>query len=349
MNKEAIISIIIPLYNGKKYVRDCISSVSKIKHLHEIIIIDDGSTDGSFEFCKNEYYDNKNIKIFHKKNGGIASARNYGLQVASGKFVMFVDQDDQIIAETIDKAAEILLRTKNQAVFWSTYISRNGNEIAFGEVYRDFQLSKDEIIDSLIPKLIYNNKNKYISLLGSIWAGIYLKEFVAQNDIAFKSFVCYEDDFIFILDFLAKAENIYLLKEVGYIWNQNKNSRSHIYITEENILEKNIQLYEYIFQKSKELDFSKEEKEKLKNYSCQQIIENSIFYACSCHKIDFKELKKIKQLIEKREYKQAFSIDIIEPFYESRTMIFSALKHNLFLLACIEAFAFSAYYEIIFS
>lgn len=94
---ERLISVIVPVYNVKEYVVKCISSILNQTYANiEIIIVDDGSTDGSGILCDNISLTDKRVRIFHKNNGGLASARNFGLEKARGEFVGFVDSDDYI-------------------------------------------------------------------------------------------------------------------------------------------------------------------------------------------------------------------------------------------------------------
>ena len=97
VKQKDLISIIIPVYNAKLYIERCIQSIcnqtySKI----EIILVDDGSTDGSSDICDQIERKDQRIKVIHCKNGGAASARNRGLDLAQGEYIMFVDSDDYI-------------------------------------------------------------------------------------------------------------------------------------------------------------------------------------------------------------------------------------------------------------
>ena len=96
------ITIIVPIYNVEKYLDRCIQSIicQTYKNI-EIILVDDGSTDSSLKICNNYKTDNR-IIILHKNNGGLSSARNYGLKYATGKYLYFLDSDDYICANTIE-------------------------------------------------------------------------------------------------------------------------------------------------------------------------------------------------------------------------------------------------------
>lgn len=95
--KERLLSIIIPVYNVEPYVSKCLESVRNQTYPYlDIIIVDDGSTDGSGQICDFYQKIDKRIRVFHKKNGGSSSARNLGLRYAKGEFIGFVDSDDFI-------------------------------------------------------------------------------------------------------------------------------------------------------------------------------------------------------------------------------------------------------------
>lgn len=98
-----IFSIIIPVYNVKQYLSDCIKSVlNQTIRDYEILLIDDGSTDGSEQICDEYAKKSPIIRAFHKENGGLSSARNKGIELARGAFLLFVDSDDYIAPETLE-------------------------------------------------------------------------------------------------------------------------------------------------------------------------------------------------------------------------------------------------------
>ena len=111
---KSLISVIVPVYNVEKYLKKCIDSIRAQTYSNiEIILIDDGSTDTSGSIC-DEYANNfENIKVFHKKNGGLMSAWKYGFEHALGEYIGFVDSDDWIEAEMYDKLLSALKSTKS--------------------------------------------------------------------------------------------------------------------------------------------------------------------------------------------------------------------------------------------
>ncbi len=106
------VSIIIPVYNVEKYIESCISSAQNQSYTDlEIILIDDGATDRSPIICDRWAEKDRRIKVVHKNNGGLSSARNAGLDIATGDAVFFLDSDDMIAKDTIKKMAENMQET----------------------------------------------------------------------------------------------------------------------------------------------------------------------------------------------------------------------------------------------
>ena len=107
--ENAKVSVVVPVYNVEKYLSRCLDSIINQTYRNlEILLVDDGSTDKSGEIC--DYYalkDNR-IKIFHKNNGGVSSARNYALERMSGDYVTFVDSDDTLSIDAVKKLSSLM-------------------------------------------------------------------------------------------------------------------------------------------------------------------------------------------------------------------------------------------------
>ena len=95
MRENILVSVIVPIYNVERYLDECIKSIISQSFINlEIILVDDGSPDRCPEMCDGYAKQDQRIKVIHKKNGGLGFARNSGLDVATGDYVMFVDSDD---------------------------------------------------------------------------------------------------------------------------------------------------------------------------------------------------------------------------------------------------------------
>lgn len=179
------ISVIVPIYNVAKYLRECIESiiVQTYKKL-EIILVNDGSTDESGEICNFYARQDKRIIVIHKKNGGLVSARKVGLEVASGEYIGFVDGDDYIAPSFYEVLLNGIIQSNADFVHTGYIVQTdraNYQEIPFKEqiISNDFDVKVKLIKDSILK---YNNEMR---ISPSIWSKIFRKEFIQKyyNDI----------------------------------------------------------------------------------------------------------------------------------------------------------------------
>lgn len=107
MCDEVLISIIVPIYNVQQYLEECLNSIiSQQFEAYEVLLIDDGSTDNSASICKKYTSQDYRFKYYYKQNGGLSDARNFGMERANGKYIMFVDSDDYIEKHALNRIAE---------------------------------------------------------------------------------------------------------------------------------------------------------------------------------------------------------------------------------------------------
>ncbi len=138
MNNE-LISVIVPVYNVEKYLRECIDSIlSQTYSSFELILVDDGSGDSSSAICDEYAAIDKRIKVIHKENGGLSSARNAGLAKASGKYICFIDSDDFVTEDYLDKLYNTLIVS--------------GSDVAFSEMESAKTTEHYELVDKWVHK-----------------------------------------------------------------------------------------------------------------------------------------------------------------------------------------------------
>lgn len=184
------LSIIIPVYNVEQYVEKCILSIINqgVENI-EIIIVDDGSTDQSLSIC----YDMKNkydfLNIYHKENGGLSSARNYGLGKASKDYVMFVDSDD-LMPNHSTKTILNKINMENADVIIGRYSIINDNddiikESKYIDINKINTFSKEECIE-----YIFGNLKEAV---WNVWRYIYNRRFLLDKELFFKEGILSED------------------------------------------------------------------------------------------------------------------------------------------------------------
>lgn len=129
MNTFPLISVIIPVYNVEKYLSRCIDSVMEQTYKYlQVILIDDGSTDCSGQICENYAAKDVRIHVIHQKNQGVSAARNKGLDTAKGEYVTFVDSDDFISKDMIERLYDGLIKLEVSYIGCGyNHIDENGN------------------------------------------------------------------------------------------------------------------------------------------------------------------------------------------------------------------------------
>lgn len=149
--ENELISVIVPIYNMEKYLNKCVDSILNQTYSNmEILLIDDGSTDLSPKICDEYMKTDSRIKVFHKKNGGLSDAKNFGIKKASGKYVAFVDSDDWIENNMYENMYYKLKDTKSNIVVCGRYIEYENGE-------KKEWYNKNEIIINKEQSLIYLN------------------------------------------------------------------------------------------------------------------------------------------------------------------------------------------------
>ena len=149
MDKDIFISIIVPVYNVEKYLRECLDSISLLKAVTwEAILVDDGSTDTSGQICDEYATQDSRFRVIHQKNAGVSAARNAGLDAAKGEWIWFVDSDDSINPdfeitnmEALEQADYVMFDYRD----FQDGIKVNALKHQIGEVY-DAQLGKNDFL-----------------------------------------------------------------------------------------------------------------------------------------------------------------------------------------------------------
>lgn len=151
--KRPLVSIVVAVYNCEKYIKRCLDSIISQNFIdYEIIIIDDGSTDHSYEKIKH-LLKNKNINYFKKDNGGLSSVRNYGIKVAKGTYILNIDGDDYISKNCLSNCLNTEIVKSNPDMIWFGLdtVYDNGKSYPHGTKmeYRKIQLSSEQVMQEL--------------------------------------------------------------------------------------------------------------------------------------------------------------------------------------------------------
>lgn len=184
---NAFFSIIVPVYNIEKYLKQCISSILNQKFGdYEIILVDDGSTDSSGEICDFYQKQDKRIKVIHQKNGGQSSARNKGLLLANGKYVVFLDSDDLLFPDGLQQVYEILTLEKVELLRIQAVYFYDGKLKGMG-----YHTSEKHDCESGESFLLRELTDEFCS---TVWSYIFNREFLLNNNLFFVEKIFHEDE-----------------------------------------------------------------------------------------------------------------------------------------------------------
>lgn len=214
-DKTALISIIVPVYKVEKYLCRCIDSIIHQTYSNlEIILIDDGSPDSCPQICDEYAKKDTRIKVIHKKNEGAGVARNAGLKVFSGEYVMFVDSDDYLYENAVLSLYERLCLDDSDMV-----IGKHVDVYNNGDLNGDFcSFMCDTVLDR---DALYSEMGRYSV---SPWAKLYARKVI--ESIRYPSFKCAEDLFVFP-EIISKCNKISILNDNVYYYFQNVESITH--------------------------------------------------------------------------------------------------------------------------
>lgn len=216
MEKEPLVSIIVPIYNVKKYLRECIDSILKQSYRNlEVILVDDGANDGSEKIVDEYAKKDQRIVAIHQKNGGQSRARNTGIDRARGKYISFIDGDDAIAPNFI-KSLLSKMDDKTSLAVSAVYYRwlRSGREHG---VYtnRIRRRRKNESIENYMTFLLVIDGRMYSSV-----NKLYRAEIIKKNRLYFTEKMKFAEDTRFVLAYLKKMKGqIEFILEPLYIYN----------------------------------------------------------------------------------------------------------------------------------
>ncbi|MCD8012435.1 MAG: glycosyltransferase [Lachnospiraceae bacterium] len=205
-------SVIIPVYNAEKYIKRCIESVTHQTYSDiEIVIVNDGSTDNSLKII-NSFSDDR-IRVINKENGGVSQARNAGIEIISGDVVCFIDADDSIESDFVEKMIIPMKKYKCDIVCCGyNYINEDGNTLGgfpygvdrLGLAKEGF-LSQEEFLEGV---LLHNSIN------ASVWNKMFNSSIL--KGLLFDTSLVIGEDFVFLTRYILRCNTFYVVKDRTY-------------------------------------------------------------------------------------------------------------------------------------
>lgn len=203
------ISIIVPVYNVERYIGRCVESIiSQTFKDWELILVDDGSPDGSGSLCDEYAIKDSRIKVFHKKNEGVSSARNFGIRNASGEWITFVDSDDWIEENFL---MDLLPENFGE-------LSMQGYKIFRGDKFIENHIFNYSCSTSDILKVFLESEKA--NIINSPVSKLFRTNIILDNSLFFDLSISYGEDHLFVLEYLKYVKLIHVSEKDGYVYNQ---------------------------------------------------------------------------------------------------------------------------------
>lgn len=215
------LSIVIPVYNAERFIRECLDSVIINQFEFEVILVNDGSSDSSLTICEEYATKDSRIRIVNKKNGGVSSARNAGIEVATGKYIMFLDADDYLTKDAFEYIEKYIACDKYEFVAMSYYSLFEDMTRDLYEYNIDNQVTNQK---SKIDEILYTSSD-----LNTCWGKLFLKDKIDKYNIKFRTDLPIGEDYIFVADYYKYCKNVLLTNEPILFYRQHSGSAMRRY------------------------------------------------------------------------------------------------------------------------
>lgn len=334
--EKPLISVIVPVYNVENYMRQCVDSLLNQTLTNiEIILVDDGATDTSPKICDEYARRYPRVKVIHKLNGGLGSARNVGMKEARGKYIGFVDSDDYVSVKMYETLLDLAEANKADCAycgftrFWNDTVDVTKQAEKTVNVY-----SGKEIMDSyLLDRIGCVPTEKYDCTYGaSVWGALFKNETIQRSNVEFVSereFIA--EDMIFDIDFIPCCKKIAHTTEILYFYRFNPNSLTTRYVADR--FEKNVALCNEMGRRLNRVYNSDTYKIRLNRYFLKitriALIEEVIHIKENGRKI---ARENISRIAHNQELVQILNIYPVKNLPIPQKIFFTALKQRRYIL-----------------
>ncbi len=215
---EPLVSVIVPVYNAQATLERCVDSVLAQEYTNlELLLVDDGSTDGSAALCDQYGARDKRVRVIHKENGGVSHSRNLALELVAGEYVQFLDSDDWL---TTDATRQFVrsAQTSGCDMVIADFYRVVGEKLSHkGDIEKEGLLTRQEFANFMMedPADFY---------YGVLWNKLYRRGIIAKHGLRMDEDISWCEDFIFNLEYIRHCHTIYVLQVPVYYYVKTKGS-----------------------------------------------------------------------------------------------------------------------------
>ncbi len=318
-----LFSVIVPIYNIEKYIRRCIDSVLEQSFTDfELILVDDGSPDNCGAICDEYAKKDARIKVIHKENGGLVSARQAGIKMATADYVFNLDGDDSILPDALESAYKIISETNVDIVSFSYKCNVDGQ---IGDLVEDLAeeglYDKAKIENYIFPKLLSDKNMNHMFYF--LWGKAIKRELAQKHQLNVNPAISLGEDLSCIVPCFLEAEKVYMSKKAIYLYTIRNDSISTDFKTHQVTQIADVILGLRGLKIKKPNDFD----EQISRYSCFMCFA---ILAAAAEGNHFNSLSNLKELIlgslHKEEIKKAYFESLT---FKSRIAIYLMKKQKI--------------------
>lgn len=310
-----LLSIILPVYNVEDYLTTCLDSIVQDPAVDggqvEVIIVDDGATDHSGRIADEFAGRYSFVHVIHRKNAGVASARNAGMMAAMGERIYFMDSDDWLAEEGVSHMCErIRQHTTADVILFDAYQNAGDREEAWEHFDQDMVWRDKDGIRYLQRETLYFHKTP----LAAPWDKIYKRSFINEHHLLFQDSLKVLDDMVFNVEVFGAAEEVVYCKDRIYHYRYVESSITNSYKPDR--VEQDLKVWNYLKQYMTELfaqeDWTSADREALRQaYFCRVIKSFSIccrlcFFNRENKKSTGDKILYLKEVLSLTAYREAF-------------------------------------------
>ncbi|MDE5804225.1 MAG: glycosyltransferase [Lachnospiraceae bacterium] len=213
-NEIPFLSVVVPVYNVENYLEECVESILQQSFVDfELILVDDGATDASGRICEEFGKKDRRVRVIHKKNGGLVSARKAGVKAARGDYVIYVDGDDWIVRDMFRELCECALKEKTDIVIADFFCAYSDRKEPLTQNMRYGKYTKEELTESVYPSMLCSGEYFSFGFQPCVWGKIFRRELLYRNQLAVDERIKLGEDTACFYPCLLEADSIFYLKE----------------------------------------------------------------------------------------------------------------------------------------
>lgn len=312
------VSIIMPVYNGEKYLRECLESLVKQTYSRlEIVLVNDGSTDHSLEICQEYAGCDERIVIVDQDNEGVTVARKAGVKVATGEYIYFVDCDDWLDEDAVNRLVEEAVNYQADIVVagFTQELNNNGRGKRYGTLEEGVYGAERK--EELYGNMFYSNAVDGWGIWPTLWAKLFKKELIAESLERVDTRIFYGEDAACLFTACFQADKLVVIRSVDYHYRFD----SAISVSRrrnKDLLDNLFYLHEYLYGLFSEQEDHEKLLEQLRYYMVSlmnhagELLFDIPYHLCQGEWMK-REVEKWKQLLLEKKYTE---IRWAFPFYE---------------------------------